>query len=536
VVANNNYNWLNEDYFTYDRQFGDMHAINVVGGFTYQEWKNRSVTTTSQGLSSNSFGTDNISVGSSITATSNTTKRALTSFIGRANYRLLEKYLFTFTFRADGSSVFGQDKKWGYFPSGAVAWRMSDEKFIKNIDVISDLKLRVSYGAAGNQAINPYQSQSQYSTNSYGLGGTRVVGISPNNIANTLLGWESTTTADGGLDFGLWNNRVTLTADYYYKKTTNLLYSVTIPSTSGFTTMLQNIGSLENKGIELLLSTTNISHKNIRWTTSFNFSANRNKILDLGAVKYQLTGNVSSSLYPGGQNSSILQVGQPIGSFYGYVFGGIWQSQSDILKSGTKQSVRPGDPIYKDLTDDSLLTAQGDKTIIGHALPKFTYGFTSNLTVGRFNLFVLVQGVYGADILNENKIEGENGTTVDNKFAYVASESWTGAGTSNRLPSVGSTLRRGLGVTSDVIEDGSYARVKTITLSYDLPLPKLTNVFKSASIYVTGQNLITITHYSGYDPEVNSYGNSSGNYTSLNTDYNPYPNVRTYMAGIKLGF
>jgi len=198
--------------------------------------------------------------------------------------------------------------------------------------------------------------------------------------------------------------------------------------------MLQNIGSVRNQGFEFALNTVNIETKNIRWTTSANFSRNINKILSLGAVSYQFTGNVSTSLYPSGGNSSgILQVGQPIGSFYGYVFGGIWQSASDIAKSGTKQSVKPGDPIYKDLNGDSSLTALGDKAIIGHALPKFTYGFTSNLTVGRFNLFVLIQGVYGVNILNENKIETENGTTTDNKLAYVATDSWTAAGTSNRL-------------------------------------------------------------------------------------------------------
>jgi len=217
------------------------------------------------------------------------------------------------------------------------------------------------------------------------------------------------------------------------------------------------------------------------------------------------------------------------------VFNGIWQSQADIVKSGTKQAVRPGDPIYKDLNNDSAITS-ADRKIIGHALPKFTYGFTTNLTYSRFSLYVLIQGVYGDNILNENKIESENGTISDNKFAYVATQSWTGPGTSNRLPSVVSTLRRGLGVTSDLLEDGSYMRIKTITLSYELPLPKLTKVFKSASVYITGQNLITITHYSGYDPEVNSYPNSSGNYTSLNTDYNAYPNVRTYLAGVKFGF
>jgi hypothetical protein len=286
----------------------------------------------------------------------------------------------------------------------------------------------------------------------------------------------------------------------------------------------------------LAIKTININKTDLRWTTSFNISANRNKILDIGKAPYQYTGKVSSNLFPGtGRFSSILKVGQPIGEFYGYVFDGIWQSQDQITKSGTTQTVKPGDPIYKD-GDDHILDATNDRTVIGHALPKFTYGFTSNLTVGRFNLFVLIQGVQGVDILNENKIEMENGVPYANKFAYVADQSWRGEGTSNYLPSVNSTLRRTLGPTSDLIEDGSYMRFKTLTLSYDLPLSKLTRVFKTSSIYITGQNLITITDYSGYDPEVNSYSNSTGNYTSLNVDYNPYPNIKTYTLGLKLGF
>jgi hypothetical protein len=198
--------------------------------------------------------------------------------------------------------------------------------------------------------------------------------------------------------------------------------------------------------------------------------------------------------------------------------------------------VKPGDPIYKDLNGDSALDATNDRTVIGHALPKFTYGFTSSLTYGRFNLYVLIQGVQGVDILNENKIEMEAGNAYANKFAYVYTNTWRGEGTSNTLPSAGNSLRRNLGVTSDMIEDGSYMRFKTITLSYDLPLPKLSSTFKSASIYATAQNLFTITSYSGYDPEVNSYPNSSGNYTSLSVDYNPYPNIKTYTVGLKLGF
>lgn len=532
VNTNNNYDWLQEYTATYDKTFG-IHAINIVGGWTNQEWTYRSANVTGTTLSSDSYGTDNLGVAGSVTTTSNKSRNSLVSGLARLNYRLMDKYLVTFSWRADASSRFGPNNKWGYFPSGAFAWRASDEKFIQKISVISDLKFRVSYGKTGNQDIGDYNSQSQYGTNTYYLNSARVVGISANNLANADLHWEQTAQFDAGFDLGLFSNRVTLTADYYNKKTTQLLYNVPLPSTSGFTHLLENIGSLRDQGVEFVLTTNNIERKDLHWTTTYNFSLNRNKILSLGNTTYQYVGSVSTSLFPsGGQVSSILQDGQPMGSFYGYKFLGIWQSQDQIAKSGTKETVRPGDPHYADINGDSNITA-ADRTIIGHALPKFTYGFTSNLTYGRFNLFVLIQGVYGDNILNENKIEMENGTTSDNKFDYVLRDSWVPGSNNNRLPSVVSTLRRTLGVTSDIVEDGSYMRFKTITLSYNLPLPRLTSVFKSASIYVTGQNLITVTHYTGYDPEVNSYGNSN---TSLNSDYNPYPNIRTYLAGIRLGF
>ena len=536
IVTNNNYNWLNENTITYDKNFGGGHVINAVAGITYQEWRNASVTATSTGLSTNNLGTDNLAIGTAAAA-SNTNQNSLASFLGRLNYRLFDKYLFTFTFRADGSSRFGENNKWGYFPSGAIAWRVKEENFLRDIDAISDLKLRVSYGSTGNQEIGSYLSQKQYTANSYVLNRTRVSGFSPANLPNAGLSWEPTKTLDAGFDLNIFGNRVQITADYYNKKTEKLLFQVALPSTSGFGAMTQNIAKVQNQGVELAINTVNIDRKSVKWSTSFNISANRNKILDLGNVPFQYTGNVSSNLFPGGGRFySILQVGQPNGEFYFYVLDGIWQSTADITKSGTKQNVKPGDPIYRDLNGDSALDATNDRTIIGHALPKFTYGFTSNLTVGRFNLFVLIQGVQGVDILNENKIEMENGVPYANKFAYVAGESWRGEGTTNKLPAVWSTYRRNLGVTSDLIENGSYLRFKTITLSYDLPLPKLTPVFKSASVYATGQNLITITDYSGYDPEVNSYGNSTGNYTSLNVDYNPYPNIKTYTMGLRLGF
>lgn len=534
IITPINYNWLNENTLSYNTVINKIHSISAVAGFTYQEFKYTTDAATAQSLTTNNLGTDNLGVGANLSASSSTNKNTLASFLARVNYSLLDKYLLTVSVRRDGSSVLGATQKWGSFPSGSLAWRISNEDFMKNISAISDLKLRVGYGITGNSNIPPYSSLAQYGFNNYVFGGTRAVGASPNNIANPNLQWESTKSSNIGLDLGLLENRITFTADYYDKHTTKLLFNRTVPSTSGFTTILDNLGEVQNKGFEFALNTTNIHTDKVKWTTSFNLSRNLNKILSLGGVNSQLTGNVSSSLYPGGQSAAILQIGKPIGSFYGYVFDGIWQTQDEITQSGIKTPVKPGDPRYKDLNGDGLITA-ADRTIIGQAVPKFNYGLSSNLTIDKFNLFVLVQGVYGNKILNENKIEGENGTIADNKLAYVLTDSWNGPGTSNTLPSVGSTLRRSLGPTSDVLESGSYLRVKTITLTYDLPLPRLTSVFKSASIYVTGQNLITVTKYSGYDPEVNAYSSSGGNYTSIGTDYNPYPNVRTYTLGVRFG-
>ena len=530
-----NFNWLNENTLTYTKQIDKNQSITALAGYTFQQFKYTTSTATAQSLTTNNLGTDNLGVGGSLSSSSSTNSNTLESFLGRLNYSFMDRYLLTLSIRRDGASVLGSAHNFGTFPSGSAAWRVSNEDFMKGITAISDLKLRVGYGVTGNSNIDPYSSLSQYGFNSYVLNGTRVVGTSPNNIGNDNLQWESTASTDIGIDLGLLRNRITFNADVYDKKTSKLLFNESVPASSGFTTVLNNVGAVSNKGIELTLNTINIEQQGLRWTTSFNFSRNINKILSLGGVPYQITGNVSSSLYPGGQNSSILEVGQPIGAFYGYKFEGIWQSQAQITASGTKEAVKPGDPRYEDLNGDNNITA-ADRTIIGYAVPKFDYGFSSNLTVQRFNLYVLLQGVYGNSILNENLIETENGTTNDNKQNYVLADSWNGPGTSNTLPSVGSTLRRSLGPTSDVLEPGSYLRFKTITLSYDLPLPKLTNVFKSASIFITGQNLITITKYKGYDPEVDSYSDSSGNYTSLGTDYNPYPNVRTYLLGVRFGF
>ncbi|HVW59129.1 MAG TPA: SusC/RagA family TonB-linked outer membrane protein, partial [Puia sp.] len=532
------YEWLTENTVNYNGSIDKNNAFDVTGGFTFQHWYNKSFNAGVTNLSSNVLGVDNLALGIPAQPSSNYDENTLASYFGRVNYRLMDKYLLTFTMRADGSSRFGENSKWGYFPSGALAWRVSQESFIKRqAPSISDLKLRISYGVTGNQEIGNYNSLSQYVPYpQYSLGVTPVlvVGASSNNIPNPNLKWESTACTDIGVDLGLWNNRVYMTADYYYKKTSNLLLSVNVPTTTGFTSSLVNAGSVSNQGYEIAFTTVNIDQSLVKWSTTFNFSSNKNKVLDLSPNKYIYKGDLSASVFNGGGGwSGILKPGNPIGSFYGYVFDGIYQTQDQINKSGTKDAVRPGDPVYKDLDGDSLITG-ADRMIIGQALPKFIYGFTSDLSVGAFSLNVFFQGVYGNKIFNENLYEIQNGDPTFNKLAYVGTQSWHGAGTSNTLPSIISTRRRSTGVTSDVFESGSFLRLKTVTLSYNVPLPRITHVFKTANVYVTAQNLVTFTKYKGYDPEVNSF--TDANAMSLGTDYNAYPNYRTYLVGVKFGF
>lgn len=529
-----NISWVNENTLTYDKQINKDNAINVIGGFSMQEFYNTDFFAASNNFFTNVLGADNIGIGANVLVPgSGKVKNNLASFFGRVNYRLMDKYLVTFTMRADGSSKFGVNNKWGYFPSGAVAWRVIEEDFMKTMPFVSDLKLRASYGISGNQEIDPYQSIARYSVNGATLGGNRVVGVSPNNIPNPNLAWESTASFDLGVDLAFFNNRISLTADYYSKKTKDLLLNVSVPRTAGYASILLNAGGVSNKGFELALNTENVNGKKFQWSTNLNFSMNRNKVTDLAGEKERFVGDASSALFPSGTGgTSILRVGESIGSFYGYRFLGIWQTQAEIDASGIK-GVLPGDPRYADLTGDKVIDAK-DREIIGHAQPDFIYGITNNFTYGRLNLNVFIQGLQGSEVLNLNRYEMESGDFTTNKLASVVNR-WTGPNTSNTIPKANSTLRRRTGVTSDVVENGSFLRLKTVSVAYSLPIGKaLGKTIKSASIYLTGTNLLTLTDYSGYDPEVNSFALSNG--LSLNTDYNAYPTTRTYTAGIRLGF
>jgi TonB-dependent starch-binding outer membrane protein SusC len=533
--SSTNYSWLNEHTVSYDKNINNKNRLNAVLGTSIQSFTVGQLSAAANGFFTNQLATDNIGLGATpLVPFSNKINNKLASYFGRINYTLNDRYLFTATMRADGSSRFGAGNKWGYFPSGAFAWRLIEESFVKKLNIFSDLKLRIGMGITGNQEIGSYQSLPQYSANnSYTLGGVRVVGVSIINIPNNDLSWESTASTDIGLDFGLLKGRLTGSIDFYYKKTSDLLFNSFIPTTSGFNSKLINAGSVANKGLDISANFIAIDNKDFGWTTNGNISFNRNKVLDLNGTDNLLAGNSSGSVFTGGgQPTSILRVGEPIGSFYGYEFSGIWQSQAEIAASGIKSVVRPGDPKFVDRNKDSLISGT-DRSIIGNALPKYIYGFTNNFRFRRWNLNVFLQGVQGVKVFNENLYELQNGFTGTNKLKSVIN-SWAGEGSNNSLPRVSSVLRRGTGVTSDVIEDGSYLRIKTVSLSYDFDLIN-SKIVKSLNIYMSGQNIFTFTKYSGYDPEVNSYGNnSSSNNLSLNTDYNSYPASRTITFGVKM--
>jgi TonB-linked SusC/RagA family outer membrane protein len=546
----NRYSWLNENTLTYDKEINEHHSITAMGGMSMQKFDNNYYNTSVQGFFTDELEGNSIGIATTILSSGSgqnpNQAYQLLSYFGRLNYRIDDKYLFTFTMRADGSSRFGANNKFGYFPSGAFAWKIMDENFMSNVRQMSDLKLRLGYGVVGNQETPSYQSLVRYSSGrDYVSGTTRLIGVSKANIPNPDLGWESTASFNIGIDAGFLENRITLTADYYDKTTRDLLLQVAIPQVTGFSNMLLNSGKVGNKGFELSITSVNIDGSKFRWTSNLNFSRNRNKVLNLNGEYQRFVGQSSGSLFPGtsGNGTSVLRVGEPIGSFYGYQFEGIFQTAEEIAASGiTTAGLRPGDPHYADMDGNGIIN-NDDRVIIGRALPKFTYGFTNTFSYSRLNLMILLQGVQGSDILNLNRYELESGTINTNKMRTML-DRWTGEGTSNTIPKANSTLRRSTGVTSDIVEDGSFLRIKTVSLGYDLPIPKsIGQVVKSANIYVTAQNLVTWTKYTGFDPEVNSFGQDNSRTNpgaadglSLGTDYNAYPTSRTFTAGIKLGF
>jgi len=536
--------WYNsitsESILNYSKTFG-QHAFTFTGGATYED--DQSVTK-NQGASNfvnDQLQDNNLAGGTQSTyqLQNNRTNSNLVSFLGRITDTWKDRYLFTLSYRDDGTSKFARQNRWSQFPSGAFAWIMSNEPFMKSVlGTINQVKLRTSYGRTGNQGIGAYATLSKLVPYPYTFNGTVVNGYADDYYAgpgNVNLKWETTDQYDAGLDLEALNSRITLHADIYYKRTHDLLQNITIPPSTGFSTQLVNRGEVENKGLELTLSAIPITNHNFNWDLSGNISFNRNKIIDLGGgVQEQFATRINTN----GDQPFIQKVGQPIGALYGYVEQGIYKNEAEVradpVMAGQPDAIiarAVGEIRYKDLDHDGAITPN-DQTLIGNVNPKFTYGFTNNFTYKNFDMNILIQGVYGNDIINMNTYYLSNIGGFNNVTQKMYDDRWTFENWENaKGPKPEQQYWRAFKFTRRFIEDGSYIRLRNISVGYNIKLKKI--VIQSLRVFVNANNLITITKYSGYDPDINGYGDDP---SRRGVDMGGYPSSKVYNFGVKCIF
>lgn len=531
-----NINFTNANTLTYQTTIKNIHRFTVLGGYTYQKNTNEVLDASSFGFPSDIFEYYNLGLGSSVqTPGSSQTEWTLISYLGRVNYSLYDKYLLTVSARADGSSKFGKNSKYGIFPAASFAWQLAEENFIKDLNVFSQLKFRASYGKTGNESIGVYRSLSLLGTSfgtrsSYIYGTTRYPIANPQNLANPDLSWEKTSEYNVGLDIAFFTNRVSLNLDYYRKKTTDLLLDVPVPSQTGFGSVLQNTGAMMNKGIEIGLNTVNLKGA-FNWNTNFNISFNKNTILNLGGAPYQYSGWVGGgNVTPHDKNTARLQPGHSVGEFYGSVYEGIWQSLEEIKKVGTMPAAKPGDIRYKDVNGDGRYDTENDDVFLGNPNPDFTFGFTNDFSYKNWNLHVFMYGEYGNSVLN---LAAQQLALDGLGPSAKRLDAWSTSNTKGLYPSafVSNPQR----VSSLLVEDGSFLRIQNVSLGYNLPVKNILSgrVIKNARLGIGVDNLAVFTKYSGYDPEVNSYGSSN---TSKGMDRFGYPPSRIFSFNVSLGF
>lgn len=519
----------NENTLTYRRDLGG-NALELLGGFSVQTYSSESSSSHAEGFPSDELQWNNLGAGSGFRSVgTGYSDWALLSYLGRVNYNVSDKYLFTATARRDGSSRFGANNKWAVFPSAAFAWRAIDEGFMQNQSLFSDLKLRLSYGVTGNQAVSQYQSLARLSTQFVGIGvNNEEVTLVPSGSApNPDLKWETTREFNAGVDAGFFDNRVTLSLDAYHKKTDDLLLWVNLPRTSGYNNQLQNLGSVQNNGVELSLSTVNVERESFSWRSTLNLSANRNEVLDLGGVDHVFPGGSRYGWFLDGGQSHIVQVGEPLGSIYGYQTLGLWQ-EGDACDLEDAAQCTPGEYHMADTNDDGKIDA-ADRTILGYAEPKFFGGFSNALTAGPFSLDAFFNFSYGNDVANVSRVFTELATGFLNESERVL-DRWTPENTNAEIPRANNARPRRL--YGALVENGSFLRLSTLTLGYRLPESLITGV-SNARLYLTGQNLFVLSDYSGFDPEVNSVG---GDARLSGVDSGAYPRARVWNLGVSVTF
>jgi TonB-linked SusC/RagA family outer membrane protein len=520
--------WLNENTLTYTKDWNDRHHLDALVGFTQQTTRVETQASGSSGFVTDLTKYNNLASGSVIsTPKSSASENSLISYLARVNYNYLHRYFVTASIRRDGSSRFGKDNKWGTFPSLGLSWQANEEEFLKPLTkTFSSLKVRASYGKTGNQEIGNYQSLSTLSSTKYMFGGVNVIGFTPDRITNNDLGWETTHQFDFGIDLSLFNNRLDFTIDAYVKKTTDLLLSVEIPYTTGYDTSLQNYGSVRNVGVEFSVTSHNFVKKNFSWDTDFNISFNRNKVLSLGnGSDYYIYGSMSTGSY-------IAKVGEPLGSFYGLVTDGILQTGEETEKAkftSAPASAKAGDQLYKDIDGDEAFSTTNDRTIVGNAQPDFTFGIANNIRYKNWDISFFFQGVVGNEIINANELSLSLYSGQQNATARALGR-WTEANPSTTVNRA--KLDPATNFSDIYVEDGSFLRLKTATLAYNFKKSVLRSLnLSNLKLYVTANNLWTITNYKGFDPEITTASN-----LYQGRDSGAYPVAKSYSFGIVVGF
>lgn len=524
-------NWLVENTLFYEKKLGD-HSFSALAGYTAQ--KDRISLNQVQAENYPDDLVQTVSGGQVTGGTSAKEEWALVSYLARANYAFKDRYLFSASVRSDKASRFGKGNRTGVFPSFSAGWRIIDEPFLKEVSFLSDLKLRASWGKTGNFLIPNYASVGLLNPANYVFGNTIANGIAPSTPSNNALTWEKNIQTDLGLEIGFLKNRIFATVDIYRKTTSDLLLNVQVPAVVGFGTLnpLQNIGKVENKGIEVSLSTRNLVGS-FTWNTDLNFSANKNKVLKLGITGDPIFGASAND------TRHVTRIGDAIGSYYGYVVEGIYQSQAEI-DSAPKDKIAikasPGDFRFKDVNGDGVIDAN-DRTVIGNYQPDFTYGITNKFGYRGLELSFLIQGVQGSEILNLTRRHLANGEALTNSYAFEKdrwiSPSQPGNGKIPRADKQGTVHNNNNRPSTFQIEDGSYLRLRNVTFAYTFAPNTLGKKFPALRIYLSGTNLLTLTKYEGYNPEVN---NQSTNNNTPGEDYGAYPLIRNYTFGLNLTF
>ena len=504
--------YLSENTLNYRRTFADIHRIDATVGGTWQHERNSGLSASASGFVTDQLLNNSLGSGANISPPDvDRSDWTILSGLGRINYALMDRYLFTVTGRADGSSRFGEGNKWGYFPSAAFGWRVSEEPFMENVGTISNLKLRLSWGVTGNQDIGLYNSLQQIFPTLLTIGSGSVTGFAPGNIANPELQWEQTEQYNVGVNLGVLDDRLSLTADGYVKNTSNLLAIVNLPSSSGFSSILRNVGSIQNRGVEFALQGIPYQGDDFEWSVNANISANRNEVQELAQGNEFLGSSVSLH-----GNIHLIREGEALPVFYGF------EEQDQLDENGRIQ--------YVDQNDDGMITDE-DRQILGNPQPDFTYGFSTSLSYKNFGLDLFLQGVQGRDVYNlNNAFVASSFTRGVNQLKEVYENHWSpdNPDPNAEYPRLSTSLLRPSG---RFIEDASYLRLKNVRLDYSVPVGGWGGL-ERVMLYVSGQNLLTLTGYSGFDPEVSEFGGST---LLSGVDRATYPQVRTYTVGINIG-